>query len=188
MLLSPKNNQTFQQVILFLTFIMLFFNDLNVFSQTNLDSLYAINVDGLISGKQKSYSAIDAKLLRFKNDSLKMKALISKAQAEDKPEIESYAQNALGTIYRNISAYDKAISAHLQAKKMAELAEDIEQRVISLNMLGVVYRRMDLVKPALDYHKQAIDIAYAVKNPSFELKHSIAVSQNSMGNIYLTLK
>ena len=117
-----------------------------------------------------------------------MKALISKAQAEDKPEIESYAQNALGTIYRNISAYDKAISAHLQAKKMAELAEDIEQRVISLNMLGVVYRRMDLVKPALDYHKQAIDIAYAVKNPSFELKHSIAVSQNSMGNIYLTLK
>src|SRR5690606_7024225 len=51
-----------------------------------------------------------------------------------------------------------------------------------------VYRRMDLVKPALDYHKQAIDIAYAVKNPSLELKHSIAVSQNSMGNIYLTLK
>ena len=50
-----------------------------------------------------------------------MKALISKAQAEDKPEIESYAQNALGTIYRNISAYDKAISAHLQAKKWLNL-------------------------------------------------------------------
>lgn len=188
MSLSPKNNQTIQSLIIFLIFIMMFFNSLTLVSQTNLDSLYAVNVGDLISGKQKSYTVIDAKLLRFKNDSLKMKALISTAQSEDLPEIESYAQNALGVIYRNISAYDKAIATHLKAKKLAELAEDTEQLVISLNMLGVVYRRMDLVKPALDYHKKAIDIAYAVKNPSFELKHSIAVSQNSMGNIYLTLK
>lgn len=188
MLLSPKNSKPIQSLIILLMFIMLFFNSLTLFSQTNLDSLYTVSVGDLISGKQKSYTVIDAKLLRFKNDSLKMKALISTAQSEDLPEIESYAQNALGVIYRNISAYDKAIATHLKAKKLAELAEDTEQLVISLNMLGVVYRRMDLVKPALDYHKQAIDIAYSVKNPSFELKHSIAVSQNSMGNIYLTLK
>ena len=47
---------------------------------------------------------------------------------------------------------------------------------------------MDLVKPALDFHKEALDIANSFNNPTDEIKHSIAVSQNSMGNIYLTLK
>uniref|UniRef100_UPI004049CDC2 tetratricopeptide repeat-containing sensor histidine kinase n=1 Tax=Gelidibacter sp. TaxID=2018083 RepID=UPI004049CDC2 len=182
------NSQPKQFVITIMTILLVLINGLTVSSQNNLDSLYNIAVGDLIANKSTSYTIIEAKLLRFKNDSLKMKSLISKAQSKDLPDIESYAHNALGIIYRNISAYDKAIAAHLQAKKLAEEAEDVEQLVISLNMLGVVYRRMDLVKPALDYHKQAIDIAYAVKNPSFELKHSIAVSQNSMGNIYLTLK
>jgi tetratricopeptide (TPR) repeat protein len=61
-------------------------------------------------------------------------------------------------------------------------------KIISLNMIGVVYRRMDAIKPALDYHKKALDIANMVKKPSKSIKSSIAVSLNSMGNIYLTLK
>lgn len=188
MLLSTKNRQTQIQFMCITVLIILFFSNINAVSQTNLDSLYNIAVNDIIVSKPKSYTIIDAKLFRFKKDSLKMKALISKAKSENLPEVESYAYNTLGIIYRDISAYDKALTAHLEAKKISEMADDIEQRVISLNMLGVVYRRMDLVKPALDYHKQALDIANTVKNPSQELKHSIAVSQNSMGNIYLTLK
>ncbi|MCB0434333.1 MAG: tetratricopeptide repeat protein, partial [Mangrovimonas sp.] len=64
----------------------------------------------------------------------------------------------------------------------------IDLEVVSYNMLGVVYRRLDLIRAALDYHKQALDLAESVENPSLGLQHSIAVSQNSMGNIYLALK
>jgi tetratricopeptide (TPR) repeat protein len=55
-------------------------------------------------------------------------------------------------------------------------------------MLGVVYRRLDVIRTALDYHKEALDLAETVKPPTEDLKHSIAISQNSMGNIYLALK
>src|SRR5690606_30454255 len=40
----------------------------------------------------------------------------------------------------------------------------------------------------LDYHKEALDLAETVKPITDILKHSIAISQNSMGNIYLALK
>ena len=55
-------------------------------------------------------------------------------------------------------------------------------------MIGVAYRRMDLIKPALDNHTEALKIAYSVINPSETIENSIAVSQNSIGNIYLALK
>ncbi len=188
MLLPVKHTIGKQKIVAYTMLLLMLFTCHNMVSQTNLDSLYTAAVNDIVNTKPKSYTIIDAKLLRFKNDSLKMKSLISKAQSMNLPEVECYAQNALGVIYRNTSAYDKAIAVHLKAKTLAESSKNIEMLATSFNMLGVVYRRMDLVKPALDYHKQALDIANSVKNPSFELKHSIAISQNSMGNIYLTLK
>jgi len=55
-------------------------------------------------------------------------------------------------------------------------------------MLGVVYRRMDLVSSALDYHSQALEFARTANPITEQLELSIAVSLNSMGNIYLVLK
>lgn len=134
------------------------------------------------------YSGMDSLFSRFRGDSIALKELMLKASEAEAVEVEIYAMNKLGELYRNKSLYDAALKIHKRAEKLAEEANDIELNVISLNMIGVVYRRMDFIKPALDYHKKALDIAKSIKNPSNELMLSIAVSQNSMGNIYLTLR
>ena len=152
------------------------------------DDTFDTNIDELLNQKPHTYENIEKLYSKFKYDSTKMQQLASKSKAMGYLEGESYALNALGAIYRNLSLYEKAITTHQNARSSAETAKNIELEIISLNMLGVVYRRMDLVKPALDYHKKALDIANSFKTPSVEISKSIAVSQNSMGNIYLTLK
>lgn len=157
-------------------------------AQSPKDSVFDSTLNYVVKTQPKTYRVIDSLFADFSNDSLKMKDLQFKARSIRYIEAECYALNCLGIIYRNISHYDKALEAHQKAKVLADLAGNLEMQVESLNMIGVVYRRMDLVKPALDFHKKALDIANAVKNPSKTLKASIAVSQNSMGNIYMTLK
>ncbi|HXJ99356.1 MAG TPA: tetratricopeptide repeat protein [Gelidibacter sp.] len=136
----------------------------------------------------KQYSEMDSMFSKFRNDSIVLKELLHKSSEAKAIEVEIYSMNKLGELYRNKSLYDAALKIHKNAEKLAEDIGNIELNVISLNMIGVVYRRMDFIKPALDYHKKALDIAKSVKNPSHELMLSIAVSQNSMGNIYLTLR
>ena len=140
------------------------------------------------SVKPQHYARIDSVLKPFERDSIKMKRALEISKAISNNESTSYALNALGIINRNISNYDTSIKLHLEAKQFADKADSDEFRIISLNMLGVVYRRMDIIKPALDYHTEALKIAYAVKEPSKTVSYNIAVSQNSIGNIYLALK
>jgi sensor histidine kinase YesM len=103
-------------------------------------------------------------------------------------EGECYALNSLGIIYRNFSLYTKALENHKQAEELSQEVNNKELMMLSLNMQGVVYRRMDFVRSALDYHAKALNIANTVETPSYDIKLGIAVSQNSMGNIYLSLK
>ena len=145
-------------------------------------------INSAIVNKYSHYNEIDSVFRKHKRDSIKMQFLIKEAKARNYIEGESYALNALGSIYRNKSFYDKAISCHKQADSLATIANNVNLKVSSLNMLGVVYRRMDLVSSALDYHSQALTLANSVKNKDNGLKRSIAVSQNSMGNIYLVLE
>lgn len=145
-------------------------------------------VQSLQNSRPKTFRAVDSLFTEIKNDSVALKIVSQKAAEADALEVQAYAQNKLGELYRNKSLYDAALKAHMNAMELAREAESVEMEIISLNMIGVVYRRMDFIKPALDYHKQALDLANSVKIPSDELNRSIAVSQNSMGNIYLTLK
>ncbi|WP_231743078.1 tetratricopeptide repeat protein [Winogradskyella endarachnes] len=117
-----------------------------------------------------------------------MRQLLSNSKAQSYHEVSCYALNALGTINRNISNYNSSIRYHTEAKKYADLANNIELEIISLNMIGVAYRRMDVIKPALDYHTEALKLAYTIPNPTPTIRRSIAVSQNSIGNIYMALK
>lgn len=142
----------------------------------------------LSSKKPLEYQDIDKLLYSIKQDSTKLKKIIDLCEKNDFTEIESYALNALGAIYRNISAYDKAIEVHTQAIKKSEEAKNLELQIISLNNMGVVYRRMDFAKKSLDYHAKALELARTVEKPSDGIEYSIAVSYNSMGNIYLILK
>lgn len=160
----------------------------SIYAQTSKDSVFDNTLNYVVKSKPKTYKIIDSLFAEFNKDSLKMKDLQYKAKSIKYIEAEIYALNSLGVIYRNISHYEKAMEAHQKAYDLSELINDIELEVQSLNMIGVVYRRMDVIKPALDYHKKALDIANKVEKPSKTLKASIAVSQNSMGNIYMTLK
>jgi tetratricopeptide (TPR) repeat protein len=152
----------------------------------NLDFENAL--DQLSEIKPSSYKLIDSLLKPFERDSILMLHILENSKTNTQHETTSYALNALGVINRNISDYDKSIKLHEEAKVFADKANSDEFRIISLNMIGVAYRRMDIIKPALDYHTQALKIAYAVKNPSASVSYNIAVSQNSIGNIYLALE
>ncbi|OIQ29444.1 MAG: sensor histidine kinase [Bacteroidetes bacterium MedPE-SWsnd-G2] len=134
------------------------------------------------------FSSLDFLFYRYKRDTTQMRILANASEELNYLEGNSYAQIHIGSIYRNLSQYDKAIDLYKNALTMAETNNNIELRAICLNMLGVVYRRMDLVRPALDYHTRSLDLAKSEAQPTKALKKSIAVSQNSMGNIYLTLK
>ncbi|MBF8149819.1 tetratricopeptide repeat protein [Winogradskyella sp. F6397] len=131
---------------------------------------------------------LDSVLKPFERDSTRMTRLLNMSKEISWHEGSSFALNALGVIQRDRSQYDEALELHQEADTYAEKAKSDELKIISLNMIGVVYRRMDVVKLALDYHTEALKIAYSVIDKTTSITHSIAISQNSIGNIYLALK
>ena len=98
-----------------------------------------------------------------------MRYLSRRSHSKNYLEGESYALNMIGVVYRNISKYNEAILIHIEARDLANRAENVELIVLSLNMLGVDNRRLDLIRIALEYHKEALDLAEAIKNPSSDL-------------------
>ncbi|RSK39989.1 tetratricopeptide repeat protein [Mangrovimonas spongiae] len=154
----------------------------------NTDSTFIKIVNSVLKNKPTHYRHLDSVFKQHKNDSIKMSFLLDKATKANYIEGEGFAHNMLGIIYRNTSQYNKSITHHEQAKTAAKKAKNIELEIVSLNMLGVNYRRQDIIRLALDNHKEALDLAETIEIPSEDLKRSIAVSQNSMGNIFLALK
>ncbi|WP_323789202.1 tetratricopeptide repeat protein [Psychroserpens sp.] len=161
---------------------------LNLEAQDNLESSFASQLETVTTTMPRDFKILDSVFSKFERDTIKMNALARKSRDLNYSEGESFALNNLGVFYRNNSLYEKAIKSHTKANALAIETDNLELRVINLNNIGVVYRRMDLVKPALDFHTKALDIARSVANPSKEIKYNIAVSQNSMGNIYLVLE
>ena len=160
----------------------------NINGQDSLNQQFKGAIKEILSQRPSEFNTLDSTFSKHKRDSTKMKHFALESKASEYIEGESYALNALGIINRNLSHYSKAIDYHKQAEKLAENANNLELTVISLNMQGVVYRRMDFIRSALDYHAKALNLANSVEAPTENTKRSIAVSQNSMGNIYLTLK
>ncbi|MBP1838449.1 tetratricopeptide repeat-containing sensor histidine kinase [Formosa algae] len=176
--------------IVFFWIVLLSCFQLSTAQNNTLDTLFIERVKTAFKNKPKDYRALETIFYNDKGDVLKMEYIINQATLKQYPEAECYALNALGTTNRNKSLYEPAIQLHKKALEIAIEADNDVFHIMSLNLIGVVYRRMDLVKPALDYHKEAYDLAskmYKI-NPDTELKRSMAVSRNSMGNIYLVLK
>ncbi|CAA0186477.1 putative two-component system-sensor histidine kinase [Tenacibaculum maritimum] len=101
---------------------------------------------------------------------------------------EIFSYNFLGKHYRKKSLFEKALRNYNQALHLAKRTKNVEGEIVTLNQIGVVYRRQDKIRSALNYHQSALELAQQRKNPSEEMKRSISISQNSIGNIYLTLK
>ncbi len=144
--------------------------------------------DSILTIKPNSYKEINTILYIFRRDTTQLRFLATFFSDNNYLAGKSYALNLLGTKYRNYSDYKTAIEIHEKALETAIKAKNIEFRVFSLNMLGVDYRKMDANRTALDYNQEALALAETVENPNLGLRRSIAVSHNSMGNIYLLLK
>lgn len=145
-------------------------------------------IDRVLITKPKTYKDIRDYLGFFGRDSIKLKQLITIFDSLNYLDGKTYAENRLGTIYRNETFHKRAIEIHKQALETAKQANNIEFQVFSLNMLGVDFRKKQNLRTALDYNQAALTLAESIKNPSLGFRRSIAVSHNSMGNIYLTLK
>tara|TARA_R110002012_G_scaffold291564_1_gene486142 strand:+ start:174042 stop:175997 length:1956 start_codon:yes stop_codon:yes gene_type:complete len=172
----------------FFLILYIFMSSRSSFAQEQGLKQFYKKVDSVLQAKPTRQTALDSVFYEIKSDTTKLSYLVHKSHTKTYLEGECFALNALGTYFRNISDYDQAINIYSKALAIAKRAENLEMEVISLNMLGVVYRRMDAIRSALDYHKQALDLAENAPNQTLELERCIAVSQNSMGNIYTALK
>lgn len=152
-------------------------------SQTIPDS-FNKTIDSLIKAAPITYNEITQSLQSRRKDTVFMRHFSKRSAAEGYLIGQSYALNNLGRKYRNISQFGKAIRLHNQALEAANAANNIEFRILSLNMLSVVYRRTDSIKFALDYGQKALSLAETVENPSKGIKRSINVSLNGIGNVY----
>ncbi len=144
--------------------------------------------DSVLQERPTTYEGLDGYLRPYRRDKLLMGYFIEKCQEADFWDGLTYSYNQMGTRYRNISEYQKAIEYHNKALEAASRANNKEFQIFSLNMLGVVYRRMDAIKTALDYSQEALRLAESIENPSVGILRSKNVSLNSMGNIYQSLE
>lgn len=168
-----------------LTFLLVLLASTISFGQSNQEDFNEL-VNSIISNKPSNYSFLEERFKPHKYDTLKMAFLLDKSKLANYLVGESFAQTMLGIYYRNKSKFNRATVAHREALRIAIKADNKELQVVNLNMLGVVNRRTDNIKKALDFHQQALSLAESITVKSETLDKSIAVSLNSMGNIYLT--
>lgn len=173
---------------LFFLIVSIYCSALHLQAQNNNQQKFDSLSHAILQNKPKDFAVLDSLFRPFRNDTTLMKAFEKKANTANYNEGKSYALNMIGVAYRNFSKYNEAITYHNKALQIAKKAKNKNLEIVSYNMIGVVYRRQDLIRSALDFHKLALDIAESITNPTEDVLRSIAVSLNSMGNIYLALE
>ena len=159
-----------------------------LFSQNKISPNFYFQVEQILKERPKAYSELEEQFKNDMEDSLKMRILEQKSKEAKFIEGESFALCNLGILFRDKSLYNQAIAFHQNAYNLALSIQNIEMQIINLNMLGVVSRRTDDVKKAFDYHQQALSLAESQNTITKSIKQSIAVSYNSLGNVYLAVK
>lgn len=128
---------------------------------------------------------IEQSLGKNKNDTTFLKAIIEKSPIRS---LKIGVLNLLGISARNNSQYLKSLKYHKQAFEESDKAKLTEHKAFSLNMIGVAYRRIDNIKDALENHNAALQILENLKPESESILRNTAISLNSIGNIFLSLK
>ena len=168
--------------------VLVFFLYSQLGSAQNIPDSFRETIDSLIKVGPKTYAEIDAVVRPWRKDTTLMRYFVEESVALNYYSGQAYALNQLGRRYRDISRFSQAIRLHQGALDAANIGDNLEFKVYSLNMLSVIHRRRDAIKSALDYNQEALALAETVKNPSEGLKRSINVSLNGIGNIYQTLE
>jgi LytS/YehU family sensor histidine kinase len=147
-----------------------------------------LQIEYLIENKISSLDIIDSILFEKRKDKPLLELLIKKSKENSYFKGELYGYNSLGRHYRDLSLFDKSIDKYKKALVISRKTKDTISEVKTLNAIGSVYRRQDDVRNALNYHQEALERATNIKNPRISIKKSISNAQNSIGNIYLSLR
>lgn len=145
-------------------------------------------LQSIVQQREENISKIHKQLGKLSYDTIVLRKMASLSQKNHYPIGEIYAYNSLGKIYRINTNFSKAIYYHQKALDLATETGNLYFQIYSLNMIGVVYRRMDAVKSALEYHNKALQLALNAPKQTNSILHNIAISHNSIGNIYLLLE
>ncbi|HMB62429.1 MAG TPA: hypothetical protein VKN36_05095, partial [Eudoraea sp.] len=83
-------------------------------------------VDSLVNAAPKTYKELDGVLRPNRNDTTLMKYFIRESIKKNYLDGPAFAYNRLGTTYRNISKYKRAIELHQNGLDAAMKADNIE--------------------------------------------------------------
>lgn len=149
---------------------------------------FSVFADSIIKVNHIEYEDLNYAIYKNKYDTLKMRMLLEKSITAGYIQGQAFAHIVLGNQYRNKSLFKDSRRFLNNALTISRENDLKEYEIVSLNMLGVIDRRQDNIRSALDYHQDALALAEATIKKTKSIKKSIAVSYNSMGNIYLVLK
>jgi len=149
---------------------------------------FPVFADSIIKVNHKNYDDLEYAIYKNKYDTVKMRMFLRKSEVANYAYGQAFSNIVLGNLYRNKSLFNQSRNFLNNALTISRDNYLKEYEIISLNMLGVVDRRQDNVRSALDYHQEALMLAEATVEKTKSIRKSIAVSHNSMGNIYLVLK
>lgn len=149
---------------------------------------YKKTVDAILQEQPGTNKELMEALKPALQDTILLNYFLTSARQKKYHIGEAFALNHFGTIYQNLSLFDKAILLHQDALFKADLADNPELKIYGLNMLSLAYLRKNAIQSALDYAQLAFDLADKIENPSEEIKKSKNVSLNRIGNIYKTLE
>lgn len=165
-------------------FLLLFF--LNSFSQFAQNKIDQSTLD-FIKTNEKVYDKIDSFFKETQLDSTAIRVIINESKNKKSLGTELYSKIKLGIILRDKADYKTAIKINNDVLKQSKKIKDRNFEIVCLNMQGVVYRRMDSIQQAINFHQKALELAEK-QNPKTEtVLRNIAISSNSIGNVYLTL-
>ena len=150
------------------------------FLPTSAQIYYGVNTS--------SYTKVSSFWKKIEKDSTKVREFSEWAKSTNASCARSFLINEKGVALRNKSNYEGALNAHQTAIQLASSCEDVLFKASALNMAGVVCRRTDKLRDATDYHKKALEILEKSNRQDESALRSIAVSKNSLGNIYLSMR
>lgn len=167
-------------VILCLCFFLCSFQDYEK-GNTDLEK-----IENIIADQSNNYFELSNQIKDFPFKSLK--SLEKQSREVDYVFGLISALNNIGRYHRKRTDYKLALKNHQKALTLAitHKLKDIE--IETLNLIGIVYRRKDDIRNALDFHQSAISKGKKIKVPSVSTQINLSIAENSLGNIYLSLR
>ncbi len=95
---------------------------------------------------------------------------------------EMRALNTLGVAFFELRDYENSLNNYFMALTQAELAENNEIKVFTLNNIGDIYKILDNITEALSYAHRALKIAKKAGE-----KYCIAMTMNKIGSLYIRM-